>query len=186
MKRILILTACAAALLLAGCSSAARRLLADDPLVRSEAIEEAARSDDRSKHKIVARMKKVLAGKATGKRAYAAAALEDLGPAAAGAIPEMISALDDRDPGVAASAERALKHLETAAPALAAALDTKDARLRARIASVLAAQGAPAVQDGRESLAGQDAGQQAAQRPGFSGVQRAGPGEAAQPAPLHG
>ena len=144
MKRILILTACAAALLLAGCSSAARRLLADDPLVRSEAIEEAARSDDRSKHKIVARMKKVLAGKATGKRAYAAAALEDLGPAAAGAIPEMISALDDRDPGVAASAERALKHLETAAPALAAALDTKDARLRARIASVLAAQGAPA------------------------------------------
>lgn len=141
----MIFTTCAAALLLAGCSSAARRLLADDPLVRSEAIEAASRSGDSSRKKIVARMKKVLAGKDSGKRAYAAAALEDLGPAAAGAVPELISALNDKDPDVAASAERALEHLETAAPALASALGTKDAALGARIASVLVAQGAPAV-----------------------------------------
>ena len=136
---------CAAALLLSGCSPGTGRLLADDPLARSEALEAAARSPEKAKKKIVAKMKKVLRKKDRADRAYAAAALEDIGPAAADAVPELIQALNDGDADIAASAERTLKGLAGAAPALAEALGTSDPVLRARLGQVLAAQGPAAV-----------------------------------------
>ena len=145
MKRRSFLICCAAGLLLSGCSSGTGRLLADDPLVRSEALEAAAKSPEKNKKKIVAKMKKILLKKDRADRAYAAAALEDIGPAAADAVPELIQALKDEDADIAASAERTLKHLGASAPALAEALETSDPVLRARIGQVLAAQGPAAV-----------------------------------------
>lgn len=136
---------CAAALLLAGCSSGTGRLLADDPLVRSEALEAAARSPEKAKKKIVAKLKKILRKKDHADRANAAAALEDIGPAAGDAVPELIQTLSDGDADIAASAERALGKLPRAAPALAAALGTDDPVLRARVGQALVSQGASAV-----------------------------------------
>lgn len=120
-------------------------MLADDPLVRSEALEAAARSPEKAKKKIVAKLKKILRKKGHADRAYAAAALEDIGPAAGDAVPELIQTLDDADADIAASAERALGKLPQAAPALAAALGTDDPVLRARAGQVLVSQGAAAV-----------------------------------------
>lgn len=145
MKRDSFLIPCAAALLLAGCSSGTGRLLADDPLVRSEALEAAARSPEKAKKKIVAKLRKILRKKGHADRAYAAAALEDIGPAAGDAIPELVQTLNDGDADIAASAERALGKLPQAAPALAAALGTGDPVLRARAGQVLVSQGAAAV-----------------------------------------
>lgn len=145
MERSAVLAACAAALLLAGCSSVSRRLLSDKPLTRSEALEAAARSDDRTKKKLVAGLRKVLKNGTAEKRYYAASALEDIGPAAADAVRELMAALNDPDANIAGSADRALRKLDAAAPALAAALDTGDPALRTRLGQVLAAQGAAAV-----------------------------------------
>lgn len=145
MRRTIIFLPCAAALFLAGCSSVTGRLLADEPLARSEALEAAAKSDAGTKKKIVAGLRKVLRSGEPEKRAYAASALEDIGPAAADAVPELIPALNDADVNVAGSADRALRKLNAAAPALAAALDTGDLQLRAKLGAVLAAQGAAAV-----------------------------------------
>lgn len=136
---------CAAALLLSGCSSGTGRLLADDPLARSEALEAAAKLPAKAKKKIVAKLRKVLRKKDRADRAYAAAALEDIGPAAGDAVPELIQALKDGDADISASAERALRKLAPAAPALAAALATDDPVLRARISQVLVSQGPAAV-----------------------------------------
>ncbi len=145
MKRLAICSLCAAALLQAGCSSVTGRLLTDDPLVRSEAIEAVAKSGEKAKNKTVARLKKILKKKNSPDRARAAAALEDLGPAAAGAIPELIAALNDADTDVADSADRALKRLDAATPALAAALVTKDPALRSKVSQALIYKGAAAV-----------------------------------------
>ena len=146
MKCRVFFISCAAALLLSGCSSGAGRLLADDPLVRSEALEAAARYPGKAKKKIVAKMKKILRKKGRADRAYAAAALEDIGPAAGDAVPELIQALNDADPDIAASAGRTLRNLGAAsAPSLAAALGTGDPVLRAGISQVLVSQGQAAV-----------------------------------------
>lgn len=140
MKKLLLLAACAA---LAACSSAAKRLLSDDPRARAEAGEAAAAAGGEEKKAIVRDLKRVLADAGSGDRAYAAAALEDLGPAAADAVPELIAALGDKDQSVSAPAERALSSLPAAAPALAAALSTESPGLRAQLGRLLAAQGEP-------------------------------------------
>ena len=145
MSRFNISVFCAAALLLSGCSSVTSRLLADDPLARSEAIEAAAKSSARSKQKLVARLARILKKKDPVDRVRAAAALEDLGPAAASAIPDLIAVLGDPDTDIADSADRALRKLDGSAPALAAALATTDPALRSRIGRVLTAQGPAAI-----------------------------------------
>ncbi|HCC48084.1 MAG TPA: hypothetical protein DEQ38_08235 [Elusimicrobia bacterium] len=140
MKKLLFLAACAA---LAGCSAATGRLLSDDPRARAEAAEAAAAAGPREKKDIVRALKRVLADSDSGDRAYAAAALEDLGPAAADAVPELIAALGGADQSVSAPAGRALSKLTEAAPALAAALSAESPELRAQLGRILAAQGEP-------------------------------------------
>jgi len=146
MKCRAFFISCAAALLLSGCSSGTGRLLADDPLVRSEALEAAAKYPEKAKKRIVAKLKKILQKKDSTDRAYAAAALEDIGPAAGDAVPELIQALNDANADIAASAGRTLRNLGAAsAPALAAALGTADPVLRAGLSQVLVSQGPAAV-----------------------------------------
>lgn len=145
MKRIVISTACASLLLVAGCSSVSRRLLADDPQVRAAALDEVLRSGEKTRRKTVLRMKKILGRRNSPNRLYAVSALEDLGQSAAPAIPELIAALTGGDL-VSSSAARALSKLDAAAPALAEALKSKDPALRLEAARILPAYGAPAAQ----------------------------------------
>lgn len=130
-----------ATLLLAGCSAPGKRLLADDALVRAAALESAAGSAPKEKFKIVARLRKALAGRDARRRAYAVTALEDIGPEAQRAAPELMTALGDADPFVAAGAERALVKLKGTAPALAGALLSPDPALKLKAPEILAAQG---------------------------------------------
>ncbi|OGR66778.1 MAG: hypothetical protein A2X30_11875 [Elusimicrobia bacterium GWB2_63_16] len=139
--KILSLAAVMAALLLAGCSGPGKRLLSDDALVRSAALESAAASAPKDKVRIVARLRKALAGRDPRRRAYAVTALEDIGAEAVRAAPELMAALGDGDPFISAAAERALVKLKGTAPALAGALLSTDPVLKLKAPEILAAQG---------------------------------------------
>ncbi len=141
IQRFLPLWALAAALPLAACSSVEKRLLSELPLVRAEALESAAAAPPAKKKKIVSAMGKKLSHDRPDLRAYAATALEDIGPAAAGAAPALIRALDDADSAVSGAAQRTLSKLPEAAPALAAALASDDEALCAKLRHLLAAHG---------------------------------------------
>jgi HEAT repeat protein len=141
MRRSIIFSTFAAGLLLAGCSSASKRLLADDPQVRSAALDEVLRSDEKTRRKAALRMKKILARKDSPDRLYAVSALEDLGQSAAPAVPELMAALSGGDL-VSYSAARALSKLDAAAPALLEALKSTDPALRREAARILPAHGA--------------------------------------------
>lgn len=130
-----------AALLLTGCASPGKRLLSDDALTRAAALEAAAGEPSKVKLKIVARLRKALAGKAARRRGYAVTALEDIGPEAQRAAPELMTALGYEDPFVSAAAERTLIKLKGTAPALAGALLSPDPVLRRKAPEILAAQG---------------------------------------------
>jgi|GEM_PF-1980776 len=155
MKRYLILIPCAAALLLAGCSSVTKRLLADDPQVRSTALDQVLRSDEKTRKKAALRMKKILAKKNSPYRLYAVSALEDLGQSAAPAVPELMAALAGGDL-VSYSAARALSKLDAAAPALLEALKSPDPELRREAARILPEQGARAAPGLVKNLQGPD------------------------------
>lgn len=141
-KRFLLLSALAA-LPLTACSSVEKRLLSENPQVRVEALDYAAKSPEPEKKKIVAAMGRKLSHKRPELRGYAATALEDIGPAAAAAAPLLIRALTDKSTIVSAAAQRALIKLPGAAPALAAALAAEDPVVAEMARNILAAQGDP-------------------------------------------
>jgi len=155
MRQIIIYTACA--LLLAGCSSASRRLLADNPQVRATALDEVLRSDEKTRGKAVLRMKKILGRRKSPYRMYAVSALEDLGRSAAPSIPELIAALTAGDL-VSSAAARALSKLDAAAPALVEALKSQDPALRREAARILPAHGALAAPLLAKNLESPDSG----------------------------
>ena len=146
---------CAAALLSAACSSVTKRLIAGDPQVRAMAMDQVLHSDEKVRKEAALRMKAILARKNSPYRMYAVSALEDLGPAAAPAIPELISALPGGDQ-VSFSAARILSKLDAAAPALAETLKSKDPALRREAARLLPAHGGIAAPLLAKNLAGAD------------------------------
>ena len=143
-------------LLLAACSGASKRLLSPDAQVRAMALDEVLKSDEKTRKKAALRMKKILAKKDSPYRLYAASALEDLGPSAAPAVPELIAALA-REDLAASAAERTLEKLGAAAPALLEALKSKDPALRREAAHILPALGAGAAAGLAKNLDGEDA-----------------------------
>ena len=156
MKRFALIFTCAAAAFLAGCSSVSKRLIADDPQVRSTALDEVLRSDAKTRGKAALQMKKILSRKSSPYRLYAVSALEDLGQAAAPAVPELMAALSAGDL-VSYSAARALGKLAAAVPALLEALKSADPELRREAARILPAHGALAVPGLLKNLQGADA-----------------------------
>lgn len=141
MRHFLLFLVCAAGLLLAGCSSVTKRLLVGSPQVRAAALGEVLRADDKTRGKVVLRMKKILADKNSRHRSAAANTLENLGQAAAPAVPELIAALTGGDL-VSFTAARTLSKLDAAVPALVEALKSKDTKLHQAAARILPAQGA--------------------------------------------
>lgn len=141
MRYFLLSFACAAGLLLAGCSSLTKRLLVGSPQVRAGALAEVRRADEKTRKKMALRMKAILADRGSRDRLAAANVLENLGQAAAPALPELMGALAGRDL-VAFSAARTLSKLDAAAPALVEALKSPDAELHREAARILPAQGA--------------------------------------------
>ncbi|MDA8130211.1 MAG: HEAT repeat domain-containing protein [Elusimicrobia bacterium] len=137
------LTLCLAAVAFAasGCFSLKGRLLSADPAVRAEALQAAARAEAPERRALVAKIKKDLSSRDTDLRIYAAGALEDIGPEAADAAPELVKALFDKEPAVALSAERTLTKLPAAADYLAKLLASPKAELRDKAASILVNQG---------------------------------------------
>ncbi|MDA8244197.1 MAG: HEAT repeat domain-containing protein [Elusimicrobia bacterium] len=148
MRGRLTLCLAAAALAASGCSSLKGRLLSADPSVRAEALQAAARAGEPEKRSLVRELKKKLSSRDTDTRIYAAGALEDIGPEAAAAAPELARALFDPEQAVALSAERTLTKLPAAAPYLSGLLASQEPELRRKAAAILVAQGdaaAPAV-----------------------------------------
>ena len=140
MRHFLLFFVCTAGLLLAGCSSVTKRLLVGSPQVRAAALGEVLRADDKARGKVVLRMKTLLADRNSPYRLAAANALENLGQAAAPAVPELMDAMSGGDL-VAFSAARTLSKLDAAVPALVEALKSKDIALHRAAARILPAQG---------------------------------------------
>lgn len=144
-------------LLLAACAGVSGRLAADDPQARAMALDEVLRSGENARRKAALKMKRLLSDGKPPYDLYAASALEDLGQAAAPAVPELMAALTGSDANVAFIAARALSKLDAAAPALAEALKSGDPALRREAARILPAQGAKAAPALARNLAGPDA-----------------------------
>lgn len=141
MRHFLLFFICTSTLLLAGCTSVTKRLLVGSPQVRARALGEVLGGDDKARGKVVLRMRKILADKNSPYRLAAATALENLGQAAAPAVPELMAALTGGDL-VSFTAARALSKLDAAVPALVEALKSKDIALHREAARILPAQGA--------------------------------------------
>ncbi len=139
MPRAFFPLLCAA--LITGCSSAKGRLLAQDPRERAQALEDALRSGEAQKRKLVREMARELSSADPYRRAYAAEALEDIGPQAAAAAPQLVKALNDPEISVADSARRALTRLRAAAPVMAGELLCAPADVRKKLEGILSAQG---------------------------------------------
>lgn len=139
MPRALITLLCAA--LLAGCSSVRGRLLAPDPRERAQALEDALRYGGARKKELAREMAKELSSSDQDRRAYAAEALEDIGPQAAAAAPQLIKALGDPEISVGDSARRTLTRLSAAAPLMAGALLSVPPVVRKKLEEILSAQG---------------------------------------------
>lgn len=136
---------CAAALSLAACSSIKSRLLSADPMVRADALTAAAKAPAPEQADIVSMLKiKLLRGRSE-RRAYAAAALEDIGPAAAAAAPELFEAMSVPNPDISGPAGRALRRLSGASAFLAGRLASEFPEERQRAETLLLGHGEESV-----------------------------------------
>lgn len=150
IRRIYLLPVLAVALVLCGCSTVSRRLVSRDNNVRARALQDIRKMDEKARGKVALNMAKTLADKksdaryfALTVRDFALAALEELGPAAGSAAPELIPFLSDYS--VSFRVSGILEKLDSATPELIQALKNTDFSISNSARQIFAARGARAV-----------------------------------------